>query len=368
METTKEDFFELRYQGQIYKIPEWLVGRFRRLNIDLDEDYLDYLMRYRPTYHELITSDAIVRQLIDESWNVVLYSLERGLGAIVVYSPEPKFYDTLVDAMLDNHQKCLFSFSKYHNMGIMPTQNAPVRFGVRGPVKYSNRMIRWLNLYVRDVYRNANGKDALEGYDYYCKNGGTMSFEMFRKQRISSAAFSFATYLTRQNTTIKQLLHNAKETQHEYSDKLQKLFSRYSKEGKTVFEKVVDLNDYIGYTGIYILCFDGIAKCYIGQASKSIKYRVVAHFSKPETQFDYLCDFRSVTAIYVLHVAEEFLDDVEQDCIAYMGSEHLLNACTGGKSVELIKGNNYVPDDYLLPTANINTIVNECSNAKNHNK
>jgi hypothetical protein len=249
----------------------------------------------------------------------------------------------------------------------MPTQNAPLCFGVQEPIKYSNRIIRWLNQYVRDVYRDADSKDALEGYSDYSKKGGAMSFDMFRKQRICSAAFSFATYLSGQTRIIKQLLHKAQENRQEYNDKLQKLLCRYSKKGKTVFEKVTDLNDYMGFKGIYILCFNRLAKCYIGQTSKSIKHRVIAHFSKPQTQFDYLCDFGSITEIYVLHVFDELLDDVEQDCIAYMGSEHLLNACAGGRSIELIKGDEYIPNDYLLPPASVTAIVNESTNAKNHN-
>lgn len=368
MGTKNEELFELSYQGEMYKIPEWLVNRFGKMNLDLDEKYLDNIMRYRPTYHELITKDAIVRQLFDESWNIVLYSQEHGLGKIVVYSPEPQFYDTLVDAMLDDHQKCFFSFSKYHNMGVMPNQNAQVRFGVHSQTRYSNRIIRWLNLYVRDIYRDVNSKDVFAGYSVYSQKGGTMSFDMFRKQRILSAAFSFAAYLYRQNESMKQLLHNAQENRQAYNDKLQKLLSRYSKEGETVFEKVSDLNDYIGFSGIYVLCFDKLAKCYIGQASKSIRHRVIAHFSKPETQFDYLCDFRDVSGIYVLHVSDEFLDDVEQDCIAFMGGEHLLNACAGGKSIVSVRGDDYNPDDYLLPPAIIRIIVNESTNVKKHNK
>ena len=364
MGTKNEELFELSYQGEMYKIPEWLVNRFVKMNLDLDEKYLDNIMRYRPTYHELITKDAIVRQLFDESWNIVLYSQEHGLGKIVVYSPEPQFYDTLVDAMLDDHQKCFFSFSKYHNMGVMPNQNAQVRFGVHSQTRYSNRIIRWLNLYVRDIYRDVNSKDVFAGYSVYSQKGGTMSFDMFRKQRILSAAFSFAAYLYRQNESIKQLLHNAQENRQAYNDKLQKLLSRYSKEGETVFEKVSDLNDYIGFSGIYVLCFDKLAKCYIGQASKSIRHRVIAHFSKPETQFDYLCDFRDVSGIYVLHVSDEFLDDVEQDCIASIDKDCLLNVMAGGDSLEMISDPTYNPKKYYLSRATLKKVIKSAETMK----
>ena len=152
--------------------------------------------------------------------------------------------------------------------------------------------------------------------------------------------------------------------ENKYQQALNDLLMRYSKDGKTVFEKVHVLNDYAGYTGIYVLCIPQVKGYYIGQTNKSISKRIKQHFHSPSSEFDKSFTIKDVSEIYVLHCGTDYLDIAEVDCIASIPSEFLLNRMAGGPLILFVDSEDYVFHRFHADEKIIKEIVTQSAEAK----
>lgn len=149
-----------------------------------------------------------------------------------------------------------------------------------------------------------------------------------------------------------------------YQQSLNNLLLRYSKDGKTVFEKVHVLDDYAGYTGIYVLCLPRVKGYYIGQTNHSISKRIKQHFHSPSSEFDKSFTLNDVAEIYILHCGIDYLDIAEVDCIASIPKEYLLNRMAGGPLILFVDSENYVPSRFRADKEMIKKIISQSAGAK----
>lgn len=152
-----------------------------------------------------------------------------------------------------------------------------------------------------------------------------------------------------------------------YHQALNGLFTRYSKEGSTLFRKVENLDDFKGYAGIYILCFPSVNGFYVGK-SQNIARRIPQHFSTPRTEFDRSFSFDEIDSIYVLHCDRDLLDMAEVDCIASIPKEYLLNRMAGGPFVTLINSEEYIAEKFLLKDKLLQWLIDGAENARENDK
>lgn len=146
-----------------------------------------------------------------------------------------------------------------------------------------------------------------------------------------------------------------------YIENIEKLLSRYVYEGDSVFQKIDNLNECVNSSGIYVLCFDYEKKIYVGQTKNCLKERIVQHFTKPQSNFDKNHSLEEVTSIYVLNIAQEYLDCVEADCIATISPNLLFNVFAGGSSIDMITSETYNPKQYLLEAKIIEMVSAEAN-------
>lgn len=356
----ENDYSSIQYRNQAYLIPTWLLKKYADHGIELDESNLSKILCNKPAHVEQIDDTTLIVMLIEELNNLRLYDSEHGLGKIVVYSPQIRVYNSLSDAVTDDNKGYMFNFLKYHENGIFPTTNIGKRFGIEFTTHYSNKGIRLLNLYVKSIYRDANGKALQDCYDSYRNQGIERSIDSFRTQLMKNSAFGFALYYDRMLRKHNTMYCTSKNQAGQYQTNMQCLIDKY----KDSFEDVSDLNKYSQVSGIYVLCFGRFSKCYIGQTSRSIKHRIVDHFVKPQTEFDFLFDFSDITRLFVLRVNPDELDEVEQDCIASIDKDCLLNVMAGGDSLEMISDPTYNPKKYYLSRATLKKVFKSAETMK----
>ena len=89
---------------------------------------------------------------------------------------------------------------------------------------------------------------------------------------------------------------------------------------------------------------------YVGQATKSIKKRLIEHYRKPSSSFDCTYMPYHVTKVYVLRcLATDILDYLERDLIACVGKEITLNSSIGGHDLLLFTNDKeYNPENFKL--------------------
>lgn len=106
--------------------------------------------------------------------------------------------------------------------------------------------------------------------------------------------------------------------------------------------QVTDLNEYNKVSGIYFMVLDDYKLCYVGQASKSIKSRVMRHWSRNDyftgTGID-LYKALDTTRLYAMKCDIEALDREEHRCVNLMKERYTLNSLAGGKLDYLISNN-----------------------------
>lgn len=354
------DYSSIQYRNQAYLIPTWLLKKYADHGIKLDESNLSKILCNKPAHVEQIDDTTLIVMLIEELNNLRLYDSEHGLGKIVVYSPQIRVYNSLSDAVIDDNKGYMFNFLKYHESGIFPTTNIGKQFGIEFTTHYSNKGIRLLNLYVKSIYRDANGKALQDYYDSYRNLGIEQSIDSFRTQLMKNSAFGFALYYDRMLRKHNTMHCTSKNQAGQYQTNMQRLIEKY----KGSFEDVSDLNKYSQVSGIYVLCLGRFSKCYIGQTSRSIKHRIVDHFVKPQTEFDSLFDFSDITRLFVLRVNPDELDEVEQDCIASIDKDCLLNVMAGGDSLEMISDPTYNPKEFFLSRAALKRVIKSAETMK----
>jgi len=341
-----EQVFE--YNSSLIDIPLWTVFSLGDQGVTIDNDYFDYVLSFRRPYkhggYNLFLSDFYNRKYKDE------------LGKIVVYKQEPTLYEDVLSAVLDNYDKRYrFGFEKLHNLGIVPAceKSRSVRkFGVEieeSSFPPENPYIAYLNESMENLYRWKYGKKALKCYNdpFFRDQDDGQTLEDFISKEVRYQCFVSLLEMDFQLRLDKSEKVPVVDRE-KYLNSIEIILNRYVYDGKSVFQKVNDLNNYQDCSGIYVLCFDYERKMYVGQTQISFKERILQHFIKPQSNFDKNHSLEEVSNIYVLNVSTEYLDYVEMDCIASIEPSLLFNVFAGGKSVEMISSKRYNPQQYLL--------------------
>jgi len=355
------EIIEVNFLGTKYNIKKLVIERLNNIGVTINDDYCEYLFQYHNPYSYPLSEFDIFQMMNCDFLNRILYNYKKGLGNILVYNKKMDIiaeYDSLKELLYNINESDLFyGFRKLHDKGIYPAKRIIDFFGVKINFYDNNpyleklrRLIKSINVWRNGVGAkkeyNSNGKDIKKRY----------TFENFVKQKINYCSFSLGEI----EFSVAMKLKEEKDilgTEEEYRKEINILFNRYSLNGICCFEEVKDLNLLNHYTGIYILCFDSERKYYIGQATTSLKQRIINHFTQPSSQFDDAHKPIDVSKIYVLRVLNEHIDLIEQDCIASIKKEYLLNKLIGGKTVLSIYDKEYNPKNYMLPKKIIINII-----------
>lgn len=363
-----------QYKNELFDIPVFRVNNLRKYGIEINESYFDYLYEYiSPDYLNNSISTLSMLAVYDES-NKKMFDVE--CDKVIVYKETNEIYDNFVDAILSNYDhQYEMNLLSLHKQGIYPQKRIPQkstnfcvtikpasRVGENAKITELRKMIGW-------IYSWKNGKNPQKDFNELRQRNPMTEYnsvEAFKKQWVKNQAFKLASTLSLVRAD------EPKEKKHclnlnEYVNNLNSLLNRYSRNNVTVFEKVDDLNNYDGYTGIYVLCFDEELRMYIGQTKESFKRRITSHFTNPQSEFDKTHDFDKISSIYVLHTTDEFIDYIEMDCIATISSKYLFNKFAGGGSLELITSNRYDSKKYILSQQAIEDIINDTNYVKQFN-
>lgn len=364
-----------QYHEELFGISVFIAIQLQKHGVELNEKYFDYLYEYIcPVYYNDSMSTLSMLALYDES-NRRLFDSE--CDKVVVYKETPEIYDNFVDAILSNYnQQYEMNLLSLHNKGIYPQKRihkAYTNFHVtiKPTLRVSeNARITELRKLINHIYRWKNGKLPEKDFSELQQHTPATKYssvEEFKKQWVKNMAFRLSADLVLA-IKFKPEEKNTYLIFDEYVNNLKSLLNRYSQNNKSVFEKVENLNDYDGYTGIYILCFDDEMKMYIGQTKQSFKKRITSHFTKPQSDFDKTHSFDRISSIYILHTTSEFIDYVEADCIANIEPKYLLNKLAASGSIELITSESYNPQNYMISSKAIIDIVSDVEKAKEYNR
>ena len=354
------------YQESLIEIPLWVVLELKKYGVGFNSEYFEYVLSYKRPYKRggmnLFIADLYNRKYRDE------------LGRIVVYRREPTFYEDTLSAVLDNYdKKYRFGFEKLHVNGILPISKGEryvSKFGVtikESCIPVENEYISNFKKSIDDLYQWKYGKRAIKCYNdsFFRDQDDGQTLEEFKSREIRYrcfvSLFEMDFMLRSAKSKKDKTPGNAREL---YINSIDFALKRYLYDGKSVFQKVDNLNDYQECSGIYILCFDYEQKIYVGQTKRSFKERILQHFIKPQSEFDKNHSLEEVSNIYVLNVSEDCLDYVEMDCIASIPSKLLFNVFAGGGSIEMITTNTYDPKRYLLDDKFI-SFISEYANVIN---
>ncbi|MBQ9978448.1 MAG: GIY-YIG nuclease family protein [Clostridia bacterium] len=338
------------YNNNDIRIPLYASEGLRNFGVNFDNDYFSYIDSFKSPFnyspHNLFQGDYYNKKVRQE------------LGRVVVYKDSPTFYESIAEAVFDNYdKKYKFGFEVLHKQGIVPVskiKRISTNFGVSIRVDsptVEHEYITKLNEQISNIYSWKYGKRAINCYNdpFFRNPANNITLDEFVKRETRSKCF-----LALSNMDLSLKLHNSQKTNQSkttyynlYQNSLKCLFDRYSVNGKSAFLKVDDLNDYENCIGIYILCFDNESKMYIGQTKSSLKKRITQHFTDPHSDFDKTHNFESISSIYILDTLSEYIDDLEEDCIANIPSEVLFNVFAGGTSIHMINQKSYSREDHV---------------------
>ena len=267
-----------------------------------------------------------------------------------------------------NQQGLLYGFRNLHNKGIVPEKRKIEFYGVEITYVEQHPYLKVLNNLTKEIngWRNGKTQEKIYNDKYYINVRKNYSFENFVLQRVKYTSFLLGELEMHKKIELSE--KNIRGTNKEYKLQLDILFNRYTLDSLCGFEEVKDLKSIHKYSGIYIMCFDNEKKYYIGQAKHSFKERIVQHFISPKSSFDDNHKPSDVSKIYVMHTTDEFIDLIEQDCIATISKEYLLNVLVGGNSINSISSNYYNPKEYMLSYEFIKMIIENINIAKKINE
>lgn len=168
-----------------------------------------------------------------------------------------------------------------------------------------------------------------------------------------------------QRNKIKARIDSLSE--EEYNNKLNCLLHRYTYKNISLFQKVENLNDFVSQKGIYILCLPEIKGYYVGKATKSLKKRIIDHWTKPNSDFDRTYGPNDVKDIYILScngLDDYIINEIEKDCIATISKKFALNAMVGGNTMLTISDKNYKEKDFCISQPLLKKIKNQIHESK----
>lgn len=178
--------------------------------------------------------------------------------------------------------------------------------------------------YVEDVHfgclcKKISGLKITEGI--YCNAYLNYLFKIYLKGETSMGTFRHLLYFRSRFQEATQIAKNSEN----FEEWTQQFFET------TTWQKVADLNDFKGTSGLYALILDEYAKCYIGQ-SENIRKRIPEHWRNDRFVTNGIDLFRAkdTTRIYVIPLSEKELDQNEYNYVGAIPSEYRLNYLQGG--------------------------------------
>lgn len=330
------DFVQVDYRGYVLKISWDNACALSRMGVDINEVYLDSLAKYsRDCFGHIVPGnidfDFLMRIDIcyrshmfsgDSGW-VTRYDVDGNVLSVA------RSYEDLANMIQTHTGLCLYGFSSCETC-MVPTRRGVNFFGKivkqQFDQKSSNLLLQsWLNGMIREAHGDLFrllGVDAVfvrRAFKFYY-----FLFVRVRQQNLKLAA--------RKNIEYS-----------DFSAVLDLLFERHES-----FMQVFDLNAVTISSGIYMLVFDDLCGVYIGQTRKGVVHRICQHFISPSTDFDRTFGLLDISRIYVMSCDVNMLDKLEQDCIACLGRDFVVNALGGGYGVPLVNSPEYNELDYLL--------------------
>ena len=289
------------------------------------------------------------------------FLFNKAYGKYVQYLPDGNkiMSDNLYELVKNHHdEECLYSFEALDKQGIVPKKCVVDFFGSKINSLYYPEIAKMpLPYMLSDIV-----KTDLK-YIKKLAKGDEKIFSQDLEWRMFKAPDDLRLWYL-DNKRIRNRINTIDEA--EYDSALRKLLSRYSVNGKSLFEKVDKIQLYNSSTGIYVLCMKEMRRIYIGQAKSSIGKRVLQHFSHKNTGFDDSIVPSDVTDIYVMRVMpdRETMNYVEADCIATIGKPIIANATAAEYDLKSVGMADYNPENYLIPQKQLNKLIKILVNQK----
>lgn len=355
-------YLNISFKGNVYTLSPATTSLLKELNINPTEDYITNLLNYNLPFWE-INNHSINTLIKADCYNKKLYSIQS-LGRIVQCNKDGKIidiFDNLTSIPLSlPHKQYIYTFENYINELKTISRKGVSFFGtfflpLYDQMSNQNIIITYLNYTVRNLLSWKNGKQSKRSYSIFKQRHKNISFNDFTKQYLKFFTFDFSRSLVHR-ISINNQAKQKESSQSSYLAALNNLINRYSLHEKRLIEQVEQLDNY-NYPGIYILCLDDIQKYYVGKAGTSIKKRIIRHYQQLNSDFDKNYGFNDVKRIFVLQCPFDFLNQIEQDFIANIPAECLLNSLVGGLSVISINDIHYETNTYKLSPNELSIIT-----------
>lgn len=361
---------DLPYKEDVYKLSSKSLNLLDEMKIELNQQYIDNLLTYANPFWQ--NKNAFINFLIkDDYWNRIAYS-QKGLGGIIQCNKEGKRIQSF-----NNLQSVIFSETpgKYiYTFQIFIEQKKDISrsrvdfFGVNFLPLYDqmsngNFAINFLNYTIKDILNWKTGKRAKSSYKEYRKRNKELSFQLFVDQCLNFKTYDFGRLITYWLARVNRSKEDrSKLDKTAYQESLTNVIDRYYIKDTTLIQNVENLNQY-DCSGIYILCHDDFCGYYVGKTSISIKKRIIRHYQQLNSDFDKLYGYNDVKSIYVLKCPSDMLNRVEQDIIATISPQFLLNCLAGGDSINAIVGANYSHEKYAFTSGELKIIKSYLHNS-----
>lgn len=376
--TPIEKDYIIKYKNKKYSIDSKWVNRLKSVDTEINEDYIEYLLQYINPHTKNITSIDIELLIRDDYLNKKLFKSDI-LGVICQYDYEGNLlneYTSLTDIMtIVSPEKYLYGFKCNNENFTTPTKKRIIHFGTQFTPMYEQKSWRYthitsLNTWIQGFAKWCGINHCSKiyekpEYEYIKKK---YSLEEFADQRKRSYLFSLGTtinFAISQRNKIKSRIDSLSE--EEYNNKLNCLLHRYTYKNVSLFQKVENLNNFVSQKGIYILCLPEVKGYYVGKATKSLKNRIIDHWTKPNSDFDKTYGSNDIKDIYILpcNMFDDYtINEIEKDCIATISKKFALNVMTGGNTILTISDENYKEKDFCISQSSLKKIKNQIYESK----
>lgn len=356
---------KVTFHNSDYVVNDGLLNAYEEFVGQMTEEVLDTLWKYRSVYEGNNIQRELQELIVAEIYNRTLL-WEKGFGGIIEYNPNGEIRNVFrsVDEMIsaENDVSSIYGFEFYDGLKDGLTRKGIAFFGVTfkplyDQMSWKNASVMSLNIAMRFLRRWEKTRSFKSYEDPFFKEKiGDMSFEDFREQYRKNYIFTLVNCLP-SSKWKRTIMERVQIDEKPYKANLEELLNRYTVDGLTKFEKVNDLEDYKGCSGIYIMCLEEIRGYYVGQTATDIKQRIKNHWSEPSNTFDRTYGPNDVSDIYVLRLNSKYLNRVEQDCIANINQSYLLNGFVGGNEIAGVHSAQYNSEEYKMKQDELSEVL-----------
>ena len=346
------------HRGTEHEVVKWAIDQLNSMGVEFNDEYIDYLLQNNCPFNPTKLSILAILDIANKE----LIGPHGVLGRVIKIDKQGQIiatFDSIFDAALDAlNCSNKYSFERLHTIGCDPQKYELDFFGItikaieQSP-DFDYTVIYELNRTIKRCKNKHLGRNKTFKEMYTEKIASRMTYDEYIIQGIRWETFSFAKFIRLCADPLKE----HKYTQHiiencsDYNDRISDLFQKYSIKDQSAFERIDNLNSVKECAGIYLLCFPQIKGCYVGKTEKCLATRITQHFTKPNSEFDKKYQPSDVKEIFIMQLGEttEFINLIEEDCIATLGKDICLNALAGGTSIEFIKSDTYHAEEHFLP-------------------